>query len=228
MARSNAFSRLASDTVIPEYFAFQAETRALGHPVLATEIGTICAGLMLLQDPDDLLFGPNCSLHCPSLPWGGLQSLVEEKSRGRSLLDRIAEASNASVVHAYEARIDKLERQKIVLQERLDKAIPPKGHLEDCIDLALGFLAKPWNLYKNGDYAMRQKVLRLAFAEPLRYSQKGVYGTPEFSFPFKFLGGFSGLKSEMVLQERIELSTSPLPRECSTTELLQRRRWPGD
>jgi|JI6StandDraft_1071083.scaffolds.fasta_scaffold102140_2 hypothetical protein len=29
----------------------------------------------------------------------------------------------------------------------------------------------------------------------------------------------------MVLQERIELSTSPLPRECSTTELLQRRWW---
>jgi hypothetical protein len=30
----------------------------------------------------------------------------------------------------------------------------------------------------------------------------------------------------MVLQERIELSTSPLPRECSTTELLQRRVMP--
>jgi hypothetical protein len=28
----------------------------------------------------------------------------------------------------------------------------------------------------------------------------------------------------MVLQERIELSTSPLPRECSTTELLQGRQ----
>jgi hypothetical protein len=27
----------------------------------------------------------------------------------------------------------------------------------------------------------------------------------------------------MVLPERIELSTSPLPRECSTTELRQRR-----
>ena len=27
----------------------------------------------------------------------------------------------------------------------------------------------------------------------------------------------------MVLRERIELSTSPLPRECSTTELPQRR-----
>ena len=28
----------------------------------------------------------------------------------------------------------------------------------------------------------------------------------------------------MVLQERIELSTSPLPRECSTTELRQQAR----
>ena len=32
----------------------------------------------------------------------------------------------------------------------------------------------------------------------------------------------------MVLLERIELSASPLPRECSTTELQQRPRWnPG-
>ena len=29
-------------------------------------------------------------------------------------------------------------------------------------------------------------------------------------------------KGKMVLPERIELSTSPLPRECSTTELRQR------
>ena len=116
-----------------------------------------------------------------------------EQNRDRS------KASNASVVNAYETRIDKLERQKIVLQERLDKSIPPKGRLEDCIELALGFLSNPWNIYKNGDFVMRQTVLRLAFAEPLKYSQNGVYGTPELSFPFKFLGGFLGQKSEMVL-----------------------------
>jgi hypothetical protein len=34
--------------------------------------------------------------------------------------------------------------------------------------------------------------------------------------------GFGQLnKMKMVLRERIELSTSPLPRECSTTELPQ-------
>jgi len=46
--------------------------------------------------------------------------------------------------------------------------------------------------------AMRQTVLRLAFAEQLRYGKNGVYGTPELSFPFKYLGGISVKKSEMV------------------------------
>mgnify|MGYP000138535428 CR=1 FL=1 len=69
---------------------------------------------------------------------------------------------------------------------------------------------------------MRQTVLRLAFAEPLRYGQNGVYRTPNFSFPFRTLTKKLGRKSEMVLLERIELSTSPLPRECSTSELQQR------
>lgn len=34
---------------------------------------------------------------------------------------------------------------------------------------------------------------------------------------------FRFAKDAMVLLERIELSTSPLPRECSTSELQQRR-----
>jgi hypothetical protein len=45
----------------------------------------------------------------------------------------------------------------------------------------------------------------------------------ERMFPWsRLLKRFDFLGKIMVLQERIELSTSPLPRECSTTELLQR------
>ncbi|MFK7754018.1 MAG: resolvase, partial [Sedimentitalea sp.] len=116
-----------------------------------------------------------------------------------SLLDRIVETSNSSVVSAYEDKIDKLERDKIVLREKLDSAVPEKGRFEDCMELALRFLSSPWKIYKNGDFAMRQTVLRLAFAEPIRYCQNGMYGTPELSFPFKCLGDISGSKSEMVL-----------------------------
>ena len=136
-----------------------------------------------------------------------------------SLLDRIVEASNASVVSAYENKIEKLERDKIVLKERLGNSVPEKGRFEDCMELALRFLSSPWKIYKNGDFAMRQTVLRLAFAEQLRYGKNGVYGTPELSFPFKYLGGISVKKSEMVPRARIELATRGFSILCSTTEL---------
>lgn len=57
------------------------------------------------------------------------------------MLDRIVEANSASVVRAYESRIEKLERNKLVLQEKINKSVPPKGRLEDCIELSLKFLS---------------------------------------------------------------------------------------
>ena len=151
------------------------------------------------------------------------KQLADTQRQIDNLLDRLVEASSANLVSAYEARIEKLERAKIVVSERLENAVPPSGRLEECMELALKFLSSPWDIYKNGDYVLRQTVLRLAFVKPVRYNVNGVYGTPELSLPFKALAGFSGGKSEMVLLDRIELSASPLPRECSTTELQQRR-----
>tara|TARA_R110000787_G_scaffold28730_1_gene78162 strand:+ start:4117 stop:5769 length:1653 start_codon:yes stop_codon:yes gene_type:complete len=123
-----------------------------------------------------------------------------------SLLDRIVDATSPSVISAYETRLTKLEREKFVLAEKENSALPPKGRLEEFIELSLKFLASPWNIYKNGDFATRQTVLRLAFVEPLQYSRNKGYRTPEISFPFKVLDGISGRKSEMVRSERLELS----------------------
>ncbi len=138
-----------------------------------------------------------------------------------SLLDRIVEANNASIVSAYEDKIEKLERDKILLKEKIGNSIPEKGRFEDCMELVLRLLSSHWKIYKNSDRAMRQTVLRLAFSEPLRYCSNGMCGAPELSFPFGYLEILSGSKSEMVLLGRIELPTSPLPRVRSTTELQQ-------
>jgi hypothetical protein len=46
--------------------------------------------------------------------------------------------------------------------------------------------------------------------------REGVYSHRHAAHQFPKL-----FQDVVVLQERIELSTSPLPRECSTTELLQ-------
>jgi uncharacterized protein YdcH (DUF465 family) len=65
-----------------------------------------------------------------------------------SLLDRIVDASSPAVITAYEARIDKLERQKIRLREQAERIVPPRGRMDEFIEHALAFLSNPWNLYE--------------------------------------------------------------------------------
>lgn len=115
-----------------------------------------------------------------------------------TLLSRIIEAENPAVIGAYESKIAKLEREKLVLTEKAEKIIPPKGRLEEFIEPAFQFLANPWNLYENGSLAFKKTVQRLAFAEPLRYSRETGYRTAEIAIPFKVLAAISGQKNEMV------------------------------
>ncbi|WP_373086912.1 recombinase family protein [Sneathiella sp.] len=130
---------------------------------------------------------------------------IEKQIEG--LLDRIVDASSPSVIGAYEGRIAKLEREKILLNEQTRRIIPPKGRFEEFIELSLEFLSTPWNIYDNGDLLLKQTVLRLAFSEPLRYSRKEGYRTIETAFPFKVLAGFNSQNSEMVHRGRFELPT---------------------
>ncbi|MCB1469978.1 MAG: recombinase family protein, partial [Rhizobiaceae bacterium] len=137
--------------------------------------------------------------HAQQAEWKSQIKAAEKQIE--DLLDRIVESGSASVVRALEKRVDTLERQKIVLAEKASKTLPPKGRLEECIELTLKFLSSPWNIYRNGDHATKQTVLKLAFAEPVRYCQNGVYGTINFAFPFKVLEGIAGRNGEMVLRE---------------------------
>lgn len=127
-----------------------------------------------------------------------------------NLLDRLVETDMPAVAKAYEGRIQKLERERLVLTERLENIVPPKGRLEECMELALKFLSSPWEIYKNGDHATRQLVLRLAFSKPLRYDQNGAYGTPNFSMPFRYLADICGNKSEMVHPLILEPNGAPV------------------
>ena len=121
-----------------------------------------------------------------------------------ALLDRIVDASSPSVISAYETRIEKLERQKLELEDKAASAHVPQGHQSEFIEPALKFLANPWNIYKNGSFALQQTVLRLAFAEPIRYCRSEGYRTAKITFPFKVLADFSTQKSEMVGDPGIE------------------------
>lgn len=121
-----------------------------------------------------------------------------------ALVSRIMDASSPSVIGAYEKRIAELERETIRLAEKIEGVVPEQRHLTDFIEPALTFLSSPWNIYKNGSFALKRTVLKLAFAEPLRYSRNEGYRTAETTFPFKVLAEFSTPKCGMVGDPGIE------------------------
>lgn len=115
------------------------------------------------------------------------------------LVDRILETENQTVLKALESKIEKLEREKIALVEKAGEPLPNVGRFEECIELALQLLSRPWNIYQNRSYAVRQTVLRLVFSQPLTFTPEGVYRTIKTTIPFRVLGGIGNQKCEMVL-----------------------------
>ncbi len=123
------------------------------------------------------------------------------------LLDRIVDASNDSVVAAYEKRIAKLEREKLLALEKMAQAGKPMHTFEESFEHAMRFLASPWNIWANADLVMKKTVLRLAFSEPLPYCRNEGLRTPNLAFPFKALSDFCGNKCEMARPAGFEPAT---------------------
>ena len=115
------------------------------------------------------------------------------------LVDRLLESESPTVVKAIESKIEKLEREKLSLAEKAGASLQNVGRFEECIELALQFLARHWDLHKIGSYAVRQTVLSLVLSEPLTFTPEGVYRTIKTTIPFKVLGGIDNQKCEMVL-----------------------------
>ncbi len=133
---------------------------------------------------------------------GALDAQIEK------LLDRIVESGSSTVVKACEVRIEKLERQKIMLVEQVEQTEPLKGHHYDFIEPVFQFLANPCYLYTKGSIALKRTVLKLVFSEPLRYSRKEGYRTAKNTYPFKVLADISTPKCGMVGDPGIEFSMS--------------------
>jgi site-specific DNA recombinase len=108
-----------------------------------------------------------------------------------SLLERIVEATKPTVITAYENKIAKLEREKLVLEEKRPARGNPRGRFEDMFELAMRILSNPSRLGFRV-HAQRRPVLKLTFADRLSYCWKLGLRTSEMTLPFKAFGVFSG------------------------------------
>ena len=145
--------------------------------------------------------------------------LAHQKDRSRSLeaqlrkidgqieqlLDRIVDADSSTVIGAYEKRIQKLEKDKIEMSEKIAACGRPVQGFDESFRTAMEFLASPWKLWASEALEDKRAVLKLTFADRLAYVRNEGFRTPETTLPFNALGGFLEGKSKMA---RLEGQTS--------------------
>ena len=120
------------------------------------------------------------------------------------LLDRVVDADSPTLITAYEKRIEKMEREKLILDEKLQDKGKPMHTFEQMFEHALQFLSNPWKLWKSGNLIAQRTVLRLAFAEQITFARNEGLRTPKTTLPFKVLEGFSCQKKIMAGRQGFE------------------------
>ena len=113
------------------------------------------------------------------------------------LLDRVVDADSPTLINAYEKRIEKMEREKLILDEKLQNQGKPMHTFEQMFEHAPQFLSSPWTIWKSGNLIAQRTVLRLAFAEQITYARNEGLRTPKTTLPFKVLEGISCQKKIM-------------------------------
>jgi site-specific DNA recombinase len=139
------------------------------------------------------------------------QDISKTENQIEQLVDRIVETDNTSIMAAFEKKITKLEKHKLLLQENLQNSGKPRHTFEQMFELAMQFLSNPWNLWVSGQIHLRKTVLRLAFSERMAYQRGEGFRTPQVSIPFRFFGD-SGCKNEVARHEG-ETSNAPAREE---------------
>lgn len=117
----------------------------------------------------------------------GQRQIREIEKQVETLLSRIMESTNTTVITTYEDKITALEKKKIILSEQLANQAEPTGTYEEKLEPVLTFLANPYKLWETGHTALRRLVLKLAFADRIQYDRNQGPRTPEIALPFKAL-----------------------------------------
>lgn len=113
------------------------------------------------------------------------------------LLDRIVDATNPSVVAAYEKRISKLEKEKLMMTEKMNQSGKAQRPFDELFELALSALANPLALWHSPRLEDKKTLIKLSFEERLVYCRNGGFRTPKTTLPFKALGAFRSGENEM-------------------------------
>lgn len=152
---------------------------------------------------------PNCSSHRRSIPRADIEDGAEAILRSMRPPRQFFALARAMLTDIWNARQTEAQRARAALADQAVNAASPEDRLEELIEPALTFLPNPWQIYEKGTFALNRTVLKLAFAQPLRYNRNEGYRTAEITYPFKMLADFLQQKCGLVEpRSAIALSTT--------------------
>ena len=126
-----------------------------------------------------------------------------------TVMDKLVECASGAVIERFTKRIERLERQALVLRVKADEVVVPQRSFDELFELAVAFLSSPSKLWASGRMDYQNLVLRLTFSDRLEYCPESGFRTPKTTYPFKLLEGLSAGIKEMAEGVRFEL-TVPL------------------
>jgi DNA invertase Pin-like site-specific DNA recombinase len=111
---------------------------------------------------------------------------AKEKEHAK-LVRRAIEIDNTAIAKGIGLELEKVEREQLILREKIAQGIEPKRSFGDVFELAMQFLSNPQGIWENGNIQMRRLVLKLTFTERMAYDREKGFLNPKKAFPFRIL-----------------------------------------
>lgn len=100
-------------------------------------------------------------------------------------MDRIVTTSSEATISAYERRIAKLEKDKLIITEKLEASGTPRRSFDEQFEIAFQFLANTLKLWVSERLEDKNLVLKLTFARRLNYCRKKGFRTKKNNLAFQ-------------------------------------------
>jgi len=142
----------------------------------------------------------NRALEFEHINQGSVEDQIRQTERKiDQLIDRITETDSTTLMGAYEAKLKKLEIDKVMLQEKIAKCGTTLPDFENTFQTLEGFLCDPQKMWGYDDIVDQKTALKLLFSEPVRYRRKVGFQTPRKAQIFGLFEAIETGNSEMVV-----------------------------
>ena len=107
------------------------------------------------------------------------RDILKIENQMDQFMDKIVECESPVAAKAYERKIEQLEKERLIMVDRLENGFKLKASASQLLELYWDFLSNPCKLWDSGDIGLRKLVLRLTFLEPIPYCRKTGYRAPD-------------------------------------------------